>query len=149
MGFHVSGRRLPAGLVIVLVAALGISLLLVSRNLGRAYQRAKQVQTFADMQVVRGRLEEYRAAHRAYPQDLASVLPGKDAGLGVDAWGNALFFASGGQSYVLASLGRDGAAEVVDYGRSGEGLSPPLSVAGSWDRDQVATEEGWKQQAGK
>ena len=110
--------------------------------------RSRQVKTCADMGTVRFHLEEVFQSTGHYPEMLTEVLPSERQSLINDAWGGQLFYDSHGSSYILASLGRDHRRDGSDYWAL-RSLGQRTDVDGDWDADQVVSDRGWLQSAGK
>jgi hypothetical protein len=81
-----------------------------------AYQRAKQVRTFADLQTLARRFDQVLAEHSLSSTEAESIL--QEVNDGRDAWGNPFIFRSkaarGKLSYLLISLGSDRRLDVKD-----------------------------------
>jgi hypothetical protein len=81
----------------------------------RAYQRAKQVRSVANMQGVCALIERDKEEHRPIDEERIRTLVGQVAG-GRDGWGNEILVATrdtpAGRRYVLVSRGSDGRLDV-------------------------------------
>lgn len=68
------------------------------------------VQATRDLRRLGEALEQHRRRRRAYPEDLAALVPGFVEAVGVDPWDRPYSYRRRGRGYVLETLGADGAA---------------------------------------
>ena len=127
------GLRTLEGKPLLLLLALA----LVGCGFYDAYQRAKQVRTYADLQTLARRIDQVFAEHPLSSAEIEGIL--QEVNDGRDAWGNRFIFRSrvvrGKSSYLLISLGSDGRLDVEDASAY---FSAPMSrVHGHSGRDLV------------
>lgn len=106
-------------------------------GLSDAYQRAKQVRTYTDLQTLAHRIDQGLAEHSLSSAEAENIL--QQVNDGRDAWGNRFIFRSksdrGKFSYLLISLGSDGRLDVEDADAY---FTVPIShVHGNSERDLV------------
>lgn len=115
----------PAWIVLIvavvlvgMVAVAGIVAAIAIPNLLNAVDRGKQKRTLADLRSIAVAIESYAVDHDAYP--VASSTGDLEAALvptyinalpAQDGWGHAFRVSSNGESYGLASAGKDGTFE--------------------------------------
>lgn len=98
--------------------AMAILFSLLSLSIGcGAFQRAKQLRTYTNMQGLAARIEALRSTKGALSDADATELV-KSVAEGRDQWGHPFFYRSrpseAGLSYVLVSFGSDGKPDVKD-----------------------------------
>jgi len=146
-------RRVVAVAHVSIAAALWV---IVGVNVYLFLLRGRQVRTYADMRTIVNYLDQYSGSHGRFPTQLSLALPSDlRSYFGADAWGHPYFYEAHTDSFVLVSFGRDGKPDVTDYW-SYRQTAPtyrqdPTSanVACLYDADQIVSDRGWHQAAGK
>ena len=110
----------------VVILILGLLATIVVQSLRGATDKAKRVKAQADISEIKTGLDRYYLDAGSYPtsdQGLAALVAAPQSGNNVpanyeaggylqsiprDPWGNAYFYQSDGNSYVLKSFGADG-----------------------------------------
>lgn len=102
-----------------------------------AYQRAKQIRTFTDLQTIARRIDQSIAEHSVSSAEAEGIL--KEVNHGRDAWGNPFIFKSTSIrskfSYLVISLGSDSQLDVRDS--DAYFTVPKCRVHGKSQRDLV------------
>jgi general secretion pathway protein G len=111
--------------IMVVILILGLLATIVVQSLRGATDKAKRVKAQADISEIKTGLDRYYLDSGSYPttdQGLASLVSAPSGGrvpanyesggylqsIPRDPWGNAYFYQSDGNSYVLKSFGGDG-----------------------------------------
>ena len=111
--------------IMVVILILGLLATIVVQSLRGATDKAKRVKAQADIAEIKTGLDRYYLDAGSYPtsdQGLASLVAAPSGGnvpanyesggylqsIPKDPWGNAYFYQSDGNSYVLKSFGADG-----------------------------------------
>jgi hypothetical protein len=136
---------LPAGILLLVGAGTGCFFV-------DAYQRAKQLRTYTNMQSICGNIRESRLEHGGTIDDatIEEILQ-SEAG-GFDEWGHRLAYNSrrseaGAVSYLLVSYGSDGKLDIEKI--DGYYWAQPGSVVGHPERDIVFKDDVPLRGAGK
>ncbi|HZO82901.1 MAG TPA: type II secretion system major pseudopilin GspG [Candidatus Binataceae bacterium] len=129
MDTQVRRRRLKEGFtlieIMVVILILGLLATIVVQSLRGATDKAKRTKAQADLAELKTALDRYYLDNGYYPtsdQGLQALVQAPTGGripanyeeggyiekLPVDPWGNAYFYQSDGNSYVLKSFGADG-----------------------------------------
>lgn len=109
--------REASGRVTLAFATVALAASLPSCGIRDGYVRAKQVRTFADLQVITERIDDAISKNRGMiqPSQAREVILGVNGGR--DAWGNEILFHSnvrdGKFTYVLVSPGEDGKLDLA------------------------------------
>ncbi len=131
-------------------------------NLINAIQRGRQRRTVADLRVIAARLEIARQQQGSLPPDLAEpggiesflAANGDSASLPeLDGWNRPFVVTLEGQSYLVASYGRDGVADEPGVERRGDnGFDRDIVVMDgefvSWPLDMPEPPEAWSDSGG-
>ena len=111
--------------IMVVILILGLLATIVVQSLRGATDKAKRVKAQADISEIKTGLDRYYLDSGSYPttdQGLASLVAAPNTGrvannyeaggylqsIPKDPWGNAYFYQSDGNAYVLKSFGADG-----------------------------------------
>lgn len=132
-----TGKTKRGGTIGLTLVAVGL-VLTISYTLYTEYQRAKQIRTYADLQIISKTIQRERA-HSSELLDLRRIVQSVRGG--VDAWGNVFLVdqesgpGQAEQRYLVVSVDADGTLDVEDI--SAYFTTPSRSVAWEFDRDLV------------